>query len=319
MPVFVFTVTNRVTNDVYVGSTKDDVESYWGTLINAAEDGQEGDIYKDIRSYSPADFEVEEWASAESGKELRELVAEARESMDAIPIKPGRKSAALIASSYRVSEEIRELFAVAEAEVLGDDEGTESDSKLKTNTSDDDSVESKQSAGLGLSNSVSRPIEVVADSNKVANGRSGSATKERRIKEALAEERDAREGLRQNQTTREADEMKAVMIQIEHRRQSQKKRPRPAAKKKSAAGSLRSAVSSKPPAKGAAAKPTSVAKGRTGSAVKEKRIKEAIAQQKAELDQKKEARVAAEADEMAAILNRLDSRSKVATTYKRKL
>lgn len=318
--MFVFTVTNRVTNDVYVGSTKDDVESYWGTLINAAEDGQEGDIYKDIRSYSPADFEVEEWASAENGKELRELVAEARESMDAIPIKPGRKSAAMIASSHRVSEEIRELFAVAEAEVLGDDESLEPATEGKSKSSAGDSVESPQSAGLGLSNSVSRPIEAAADSSKVANGRSGSATKERRIKEALAQEREVREGLRQNQTTREADEMKAVMIQIEHRRQSQKKRPRPAAKKKSAAGSLRSAVSSKPPtAKSAAEKPASVAKGRTGSAVKEKRIKEAIAQQKAELDQQKEARVAAEADEMAAILNRLDSRSKVATTYKRKL
>lgn len=60
-----------------------------------------------------------------------------------------------------------------------------------------------------------------------------------------------------------------------------------------------------------------LAVGRTGSSVKEKRIKEAIEQEKADRQSKNSSQSAAEAEEMAAILARLDERGKVADKFKR--
>ncbi len=61
-----------------------------------------------------------------------------------------------------------------------------------------------------------------------------------------------------------------------------------------------------------------LAAGRTGSSSKEKRIKEAIEQEKAERMAKQQAQRAREADEMAAILARLDERAKAAEKFKRR-
>ncbi|MGH1370534.1 MAG: hypothetical protein ACRBBW_00760 [Cellvibrionaceae bacterium] len=60
-----------------------------------------------------------------------------------------------------------------------------------------------------------------------------------------------------------------------------------------------------------------LAVGRTGSSAKEKRIKEAIEQEKADRQSKNSAQSAAEAEEMAAILARLDERGKMAEKFKR--
>ena len=59
-----------------------------------------------------------------------------------------------------------------------------------------------------------------------------------------------------------------------------------------------------------------IASGRTSSSKKEKSIREAIAKEKAEREQEKLAKIADEADEMKAIMARLDARS--ATTKSRR-
>jgi colicin import membrane protein len=64
--------------------------------------------------------------------------------------------------------------------------------------------------------------------------------------------------------------------------------------------------------------PTRLASGRTGSAAKERRIREAIEQEKAMREANLNSRRAAEADEMAAILSRLDARGKEAERIKRR-
>ncbi len=60
-----------------------------------------------------------------------------------------------------------------------------------------------------------------------------------------------------------------------------------------------------------------LAVGRTGSSAKEKRIKEAIEQEKADRQSQNSVKSAAEAEEMAAILARLDERGKMAEKFKR--
>lgn len=168
---------------------------------------------------------------------------------------------------------------------------------------------------------------------KMATGRTGSSSKEKRIREAIEQQRAERDQLRQTRSTEEAAEMRALMAAIEARRIAQKKKP--ATKKKSnattanttkAKATLKSATGTS--AASAAAKsvssktvdaaPVKLAKGRTGSSVKEKRIKEAIAREKAERDAQRQSQAAAQADEMAAILARLDARGKEADKLKRR-
>ena len=58
--------------------------------------------------------------------------------------------------------------------------------------------------------------------------------------------------------------------------------------------------------------------GRVSSSSKEKRIKEAIAKEREQRAAEKAAKVAAEADEMAAIMARLDERNKAASKIMRR-
>jgi hypothetical protein len=55
---------------------------------------------------------------------------------------------------------------------------------------------------------------------------------------------------------------------------------------------------------------------RTGNSIKEKRIKEAIAAEKEARDTAAKGKIAAEADEMAAILSRLENREAGSAAYK---
>ena len=74
--------------------------------------------------------------------------------------------------------------------------------------------------------------------DKIATGRTGSAAREKRIKEELEREREAREQFRQTASTLEAAEMKSLMMGIEARRLAARKTSKTArlaeAKKKAA-------------------------------------------------------------------------------------
>ncbi|WP_439134229.1 hypothetical protein [Pseudomaricurvus sp.] len=216
--------------------------------------------------------------------------------------------------------------------------------------------------------------EKAAASEKLARGRTGSAAKEKRIREAIETERERRENLRLTSSRDEQAEMNAVMARVEMRRMATKKanaeksklaaaarraKQKAEAKSESSARaeSLTAANSSAegnsvesssvkkaskaaaPPSKTATAagkaktatssaagsKKTSqergalkLAAGRTGSSAKEKRIKEAIEQEKAERLAAQQAKRAAEAEEMANILARLEARAKEAEKVKRR-
>lgn len=194
---------------------------------------------------------------------------------------------------------------------------------------------------------------------KLASGRTGSAAKEKRIRDAIEAERERRENLRQISSRDEHAEMNAVMARIEMRRMATKKANAEKAKQAAAArrakqkadarkeasasftpqdaagsgaitprattatrssASKSAATGQKSTLQKPAQEPSKLkmAAGRTGSSAKEKRIKEAIEQEKAARMAEKQAQRAAEAEEMANILARLEARTKEAEKIKRR-
>ncbi|BFM10471.1 hypothetical protein R50072_06240 [Simiduia litorea] len=122
---------------------------------------------------------------------------------------------------------------------------------------------------------------------------------------APSAEESAKKGpLRESKSTTEAAAMKAVMAGIEARRLSQRKSPpkKPAKRGPSARA-----------AQAAAAAPK-----QESAAARERRIKAALAEQKTQREEAKALSIKAQADEMAAILNRLDERGKVADSIRRR-
>ena len=112
-----FTITNSTTEQVYVGSTRNEIDAHWETLIIAAESGVESPLYDDIRAHGPASFDIAEWGIAEDLQELRELMQDAMATFNAISLQ-GLRTKPKTSSAYRISEQERkaEKARVAEAE-----------------------------------------------------------------------------------------------------------------------------------------------------------------------------------------------------------
>ncbi|MRI32195.1 hypothetical protein EOPP23_04185 [Endozoicomonas sp. OPT23] len=75
--MIIFTVTNKATKKVYVGSTRNDLESQWERMVAAAYQDMDYPLYREIRVQGEEVFTVEEWDRAESREELCELEQDA--------------------------------------------------------------------------------------------------------------------------------------------------------------------------------------------------------------------------------------------------
>ena len=75
--MIIFTVTNKATKKVYVGSTRNDLESQWEKMVAAAYQDMDYPLYREIRVQGEEEFTVEEWDRAESREELSELEQDA--------------------------------------------------------------------------------------------------------------------------------------------------------------------------------------------------------------------------------------------------
>ena len=325
--MIVFSATNEVTGDVFVGNTREGLEVEWAQLISQADEGASGKFFAQIRRHGADSFEVEEYAYADSGAELRELTREARDELGAEAIKSARRSTSSVVGKKSMSMEaimasIEEAAREAEA---GMAPAVPQDSAPAKSAAPAPVKPAAKPAISEFRKSLAQEPAIAVSEPKLAAGRTGSASKEKRIREAIAAEREARDQLRQTQSRDSQAEMNAVIARIEQRRAANKvSGKKPATKKTSTktATSKASATTSKAKATANGQSGNSVtaklAAGRTGSSAKEKRIKEAIAQEKAEREAQQKAKAAAEADEMAAILARLDSRAKDAEKIKRR-
>ncbi|RMF17279.1 MAG: GIY-YIG nuclease family protein, partial [Gammaproteobacteria bacterium] len=101
--MIVFTVRNKVTGQVYVGSTSLSLEERWSQLVSSIHTSLDYPLYNDIREYGESAFELNEWAVAESRAEARDLETEALEAENALSLR-GYKTAATLRSELKASD-----------------------------------------------------------------------------------------------------------------------------------------------------------------------------------------------------------------------
>lgn len=183
--MIVFTITNTITSQAYVGITQQTPEERWDLYLSALKLGINAPLYNDIRTHGSDVFTIEEWGYAEDREELRDLVNDAISDLDAINLQ-GMKTA------------IDKPKVVATKKTV-------SASKPKT---------AKTKAAV-------KPVD---QKPKMAIGRTTSSAKEKAIREGIAREKAEREAEKMAQIAAQADEMKALLASLDARAASMGKR-----------------------------------------------------------------------------------------------
>ncbi|WP_417225198.1 hypothetical protein [Amphritea sp.] len=268
--MIIFTITNTVSKQVYVGSTRSDIDSHWETLLIAAESGVEAELYNDIRSSGAQSFAITEWGFADNLSEARELTSDAMETFNGKslqglitkpkPSKVHRQSAAERKAALALLEEA-EQQALLKSEIskptgeAGDTPASEADLKLLARKRDAElearivrerqetmamnkvlaEMEFRKRSKSSKTKSKSSTVKPSSTSStpKMAIGKVSSAKQEKQIKEKIVQEREARETTKISRQKAEAQEMAAVMARIDARAQGMRKTA-PKAKPKSA-------------------------------------------------------------------------------------
>jgi len=239
--LIVFTIKNIRTNTVYVGTTKDSIDERWALYQLAKDLPLEAPLYQDMRKFGIPCFVIEEYDFAETRQELAELYEDAMSQFDGISLK-GMKTSLPRTAVYTVKEApakakpakkvVAKVKAVAssidelKAELNAINAGI---SKPVPSTSAKVSTSSSRAttSNANLIGMRRKPVETAmpgAAKLKLSSGRTGSAIKEKKIKEGIQQEKDARDALKQQQVSQQADEMKAIMARLDSRGSSLKKR-----------------------------------------------------------------------------------------------
>lgn len=137
--LIIFTVTNKTTSQVYVGSTRNDLVDQWEKMVAAAEQNLDYPLYQEIRVHSRDGFVVEEWDYIEDRNELNMLEQEAIETLNArslkgyktstVKIQPKKKTRARKSS---LEKELASIFSEPDNDVDDFDEPS-LESKKQTN------------------------------------------------------------------------------------------------------------------------------------------------------------------------------------------
>ncbi|WP_261842522.1 hypothetical protein [Aliamphritea ceti] len=301
--MIVFTITNTTTEQIYVGTSREDIDRRWEVILKAAEAGVEAHLYDDIREYGIDSFAVSEWAFAEDTAELRELMQAALEETGGTSLQ-GLKLKAPKAPR-RTKPKAAEEDLTRDALLNLEEQGSELLDEVSISTKDqssDDTAEAETTEQAVEQKQKKSPVAIAAEeaekprlsdaewaAKRKAEKLAYDERQDQKIKEKVAKERAA------------AREMALLISRMDARG----KKPKKTAAKKSAATKSAAKSSTTTPAKSAAALPT----GRVNSAAKEKKIREAIAQEKDARMEERQAQQRAEAAEMAALIARLDSRA----------
>jgi hypothetical protein len=204
--LIVFTIKNSRNNTVYIGTTKKSIDECW-TMYQLAKDAAiDAPLYNDMRQYGVACFSIEEYDFAESREELVELYEEAMQEFNGISLK-GMKTALPRTAVYTLKEDTESATPIIKRDA--------SESNSQTIASANNRLISKASKGtrLGAKAAPEEPVVKL----KLATGRTGSAIKEKRIKEAIEQEKAARDALKRKQIAEQADEMKAILSALDSR------------------------------------------------------------------------------------------------------
>jgi hypothetical protein len=185
--MIVYTITNKVTNDVWVGTSTNSGEERFAQFCDAMDLGIPAQIYKDLQVFGVDNFIVEEYAYTEDREELKELFGEA------IEINHG-KSLTGVKTTLPKQPEPKPARAVNRAET----------------------------SSPQTSRSTSTAASPVAK-EQIATGKV-SASREKIIKEKLAQEKANLESIKNKQIIEQAGEMAAILARLEERNASIKKR-----------------------------------------------------------------------------------------------
>ncbi len=191
--MLVYTLTNNITGDVWVGTCKDSSDERFMQLQEAMALGIKAQIYKDLRDFGVQNFTVEDYAVAYDRDELKDIFDEA---MD---IHNGKSLIGVKTTLGKTS--------IAKVAPLKSSTSTTAKRKTLSTTA----IEPKRAAAALIN-------------EKIATGRTGSAKKEKLIKERLAEEKAEREATKLKQIREQADEMAAIMARLDSRGSTVSKR-----------------------------------------------------------------------------------------------
>jgi colicin import membrane protein len=314
--MIVFTAKNQITGNVFVGSAKESVEDHWAQLIVLADEGASGEVLEMIREFGSEAIEIETWDYADSPSESRLLIRDACEQLNAKMIKTGRAKVA--SSDSSVTLRAPKKVVASQTAPLSSLHAPLHAQLESTKQQDGQQKPTTESTRLAKRESQTEhgPITSIDVSAYIQN------QKDQKTHETTTNE----SALRKTESTQVAEDMKSVMVQIELKRKKNRvgSSPSPSARKKSAkkttAGqSTLSRTSIKETVTGAKkAKKPKLPDGRVSSSAKEKRIKEAIAQERIEREATHTAKAAAEAKEMAELLARLDQKGKEKESIRRR-
>ncbi len=186
--MIVFTLTNDVTDEVYVGTTKDSVDERWKQYQEAAKlDHTATRLFKDIRDFGAKSFTASEYAVAFDREDLKDLFDEAmdeHQGISLVGVKTTKPKPIKVAPAKKTAVK-------------------------KTAT------KARNAHG---------PVTTILAKPKISSGRTNSAAKERAIKEAIADEKAERESLKLAKAVAEAQEMRDIMSRLDSRGSSLKKR-----------------------------------------------------------------------------------------------
>ena len=182
--MIVYTLTNTITEQVFVGTTTDSATERWEQIQAALPLGLEGKIYKEIRDLGADSFVLKDFAVAYDRDDMKELFKEAIDTHNGISLQGLKTQAPKI---------------------------------VKTPV--------RKTIGLRTLSTVAKPtVKRAASKEKLSTGRVNSASKERAIKAAIAEEKAERAMISQRKAMAEADEMKAIMAKLDARAATTKRR-----------------------------------------------------------------------------------------------
>lgn len=305
--MIIFTITNSITDQVYVGSTRDTTDSRWEQILVAAETGLEHPLYTDIREHNPQNFIISEWAIAEDLKDLRELTKEAIETFSAIGLQ-GLRTSAPVAKPTRAKPKKKEVaeersFSEAAANIFASRNALDTDSDSDLDGLDNfDGLEFS-----GLDKETDKESDS-GDTNDVKTVPVKPVEQEKSLTQ-MAEDRDKQLAGKIAKERAEALEMAKLMARVDARRRSPKSK---------AASAKKAAATTKAKAKTVTSTAPKLSSGKVGSATQERKIREAIEQEKEQRQAEKLAKQQAESKEMAELMARIDSRGKPAAKAKPK-
>ncbi|MEH6577289.1 MAG: hypothetical protein V7731_09455 [Amphritea sp.] len=288
--MIVFTITNTLTDQVYVGTTRDSIDSRLQQILAAMESGLEAGLYTDIRKHGAENFDIAEWAEAEDIQELRDLTRDAIETYSAISLQ-----------GLRTKESVPQLNKIRATAT----KRTTSSTAAPTASSAAASILASRAASTSEQRIANHStVNTSADETPILpTGRVSSPAQEKKIREAIAAEKDAMQLERNAKEKAASAEMALLMARIDARGKKPKKATKSSSsvRKSTAANKTTSSVES-------AADTLKLSIGRVSSSAKEKQIREAIAQEKDARLEEKIAKQKAEATEMAMIMARIDAR-----------